>query len=106
MGMQCDVCGKKPVLGNHYARRGKAKYLGGVGTKVTGISRRTFKPNLQTIKVWLPNGTTRRVRVATSVIREGVLTLEVDGKVQTFLLIKASAGSAKKRAEMKNLYPI
>jgi large subunit ribosomal protein L28 len=106
MGRQCEVSGKKTVFGNQITHRGKAKYLGGVGTKVTGISRRTFKPNLQTIKVWLPNGTTRRVRVATSVIRNGILTLEVDGKMQTFPLIKASAGSAKKRAEMKNLYPI
>ena len=35
MGMQCAVCGKKPVLGNQYVRSGKAKYLGGVGRKVT-----------------------------------------------------------------------
>jgi large subunit ribosomal protein L28 len=106
MGRHCEVSGKKSVFGNQITTRGKAKYLGGVGTKVTGISRRIFKPNLQKIKVWLPNGTTRRVRVATSVIRTGMLTLEVDGKVQTFPLIKASSGSAKKRAEMKNLYPI
>jgi large subunit ribosomal protein L28 len=106
MGRHCEVSGKKTVFGNQITTRGKAKYLGGVGTKVTGISRRTFKPNLQEIKVWLPNGKTRRVRVATSVIRMGMLTLEVDGKVQTFPLIKASSGSAKKRAEMKNLYPI
>jgi large subunit ribosomal protein L28 len=86
--------------------RGKAKYLGGVGTKCTGVSRRLFKPNLQRIHVWLPNGTTRRVRVATSVIRSGMLTLEVDGKMQTFPLIKASRGSIKARAELKNLYPI
>jgi large subunit ribosomal protein L28 len=106
MGRQCEVSGKKTSFGNQITSRGKAKYLGGVGTKCTGISRRVFRPNLQTIKVWLPNGTTRRVRVATSVIRTGMLTLEVDGKVQTFPLIKASAGSAKKRAEMKSLYPI
>src|SRR5204863_3523392 len=56
MGMQCAVCGKKPVLGNQYARRGKAKYLGGVGRKVTGISRRKFKPNLQNIRVQVGGG--------------------------------------------------
>ncbi len=106
MGRQCEVSGKKTSFGNHVTTRGKAKYLGGVGTKCTGISRRTFKPNLQRIHVWLPNGTTRYVRVATSVIRTGELTLEVDGKVQTFPLIKASKGSAKARAELKNLYPI
>jgi large subunit ribosomal protein L28 len=100
------VSGKKTSFGNHMTTRGKAKYLGGVGTKITGISRRKFQPNLQWIHVWLPNGTTRYVRVATSVIRSGRLTLEVDGKVQTFPLIKASRGSREKRAKMKNLYPI
>jgi large subunit ribosomal protein L28 len=106
MGRQCEVSGKKTSFGNHISTRGKAKYLGGVGTKCTGVSRRTFKPNLQNIHVWLPNGTTRYVRVATSVIREGMLTLEVDGKKQTFPLIKASRGSAKARQELKKLYPI
>src|ERR671932_43662 len=67
MGRECEVSGKKTSFGNHITRRGKAKYLGGVGKKTTGVSRRTFKPNLQRIHVWLPNGTTRYVRVATSV---------------------------------------
>ena len=87
-------------------RHGKAKYLGGVGKKTTGLSRRTFKPNLQWIHVWLPNGKTRYVRVATSVIRSGQLTLEVDGKERTFPLIKASKGSTEARKRLKNLYPI
>ena len=106
MGRQCEVSGKKTTFGNNKTTRGKAKYLGGVGKKTTGLSRRTFQPNLQRIHVWLPNGTTRYVRVATSVIRAGILTLEVDGKVQTFPLIKAAKGSAKKREELKGLYPI
>ena len=106
MGRECEVSGKKTTFGNHVTTRGKAKYLGGVGTKCTGVSRRSFKPNLQRIHVWLPNGKTRYVRVATSVIRTGLLTLEVDGKLRTFPLIKASQGSAKKRAQLKHLYPI
>jgi large subunit ribosomal protein L28 len=44
--------------------------------------------------------------VATSVIRSGMLTLEVDGKMQTFPLIKAAKGSAAARERLKNLYPI
>ena len=106
MGRECEVSGKKTSFGNHKTTRGKKKYLGGVGTKITGISRRTFKPNLQRIHVWLPNGTTRYVRVATSVIRTGMLTLEVDGKLQTFPLIKASKGSTKARETLKKMYPI
>src|SRR3954466_14303754 len=106
MARQCGVWGKSGQIGNRVTTRGKKKYLGGVGTKITGISRRTFKPNLQRIHVWLPNGETRYVRVATSVIRTGMLTLEVDGKVQTFPLIKASKGSAKARETLKKMYPI
>lgn len=70
MGMQCAICGKKPMLGNQYARRGKAKYLGGVGRKVTGISRRTFHPNLQRIQVEI-DGTVERKRVCVRCIRSG-----------------------------------
>ncbi|WZP00050.1 50S ribosomal protein L28 [Isosphaeraceae bacterium EP7] len=106
MGRTCDVSGKKTTFGNQITTRGKAKYLGGVGIKCTGVSRRAFRPNLQRIHVWLPNGTTKYIQVATSVIRSGKLTLEVDGKMQSFPLIKASKGSAKARAELGNLYPI
>ena len=102
----CHFTGRKTSFGNKVTHRGKAKYLGGVGKKTTGLSRRTFKPNLQWIHVWLPNGKTRSVRVATSVIRSGQLTLEVDGKERTFPLIKASKGSKEARKRLKNLYPI
>lgn len=70
MGMQCDVCGKKPAKGRRYSKRGKAKYLGGVGTKITGISPRTFQPNLQHIQVKSGGGVERK-RVCVQCIRSG-----------------------------------
>lgn len=70
MGMQCAICGKKPMLGNQIARRGKAKYLGGVGRKPTGISRRTFRPNLQRIQI-IVEGAVQRKRVCVQCIRSG-----------------------------------
>ena len=70
MGQQCAICGKKPARGNQYARRGKAKYLGGVGRKVTGISRRVFRPNLQRIQVQV-GGSVQRMRVCVQCIRSG-----------------------------------
>jgi len=70
MTMECAVCGKKPVLGNHYARRGKAKYLGGIGRKVTGITKRRFHPNLQRIQCEI-DGVVQRKRVCVSCIRSG-----------------------------------
>ena len=70
MGKHCEVCGKAPVVGNKVTIRGKAKYLGGVGTKVTGISRRQFKPNLQRVHV-TENGTNKSKLVCTQCIRSG-----------------------------------
>jgi large subunit ribosomal protein L28 len=70
MGSQCAVCGKKPIMGNQYTYRGKAKYLGGVGRKVTGISRRKFRPNLQNIQIVL-DGAVKRRKVCVQCIRSG-----------------------------------
>jgi large subunit ribosomal protein L28 len=70
MGMQCAICAKKPTRGNQYTHRGKAKYLGGVGRKVTGTSRRTFSPNLQNIQCEI-NGSVQRLRVCVQCIRSG-----------------------------------
>jgi large subunit ribosomal protein L28 len=77
MAQQCEVCGKKPNVGNQVTHRGKAKYLGGVGTKVTGISRRLFRPNLQKVHVSTANGTNRTVRVCAQCIRSGAVTKRV-----------------------------
>ena len=77
--MQCAICGKKPVRGNQYTRRGKAKYLGGVGRKVTGITKRKFKPNLQRVKVKI-DGTVKTIRVAVSAIRSGLIQKPVKRK--------------------------
>ena len=77
MAQLCEVCGKKPVLGNTVTHRGKAKYLGGVGTKVTGISRRTFRPNLQRVHVTTPNGTRKTMRVCTQCLRSGAVVKRI-----------------------------
>lgn len=73
MAASCDVCGKGPQMGNSVTTRGKAKYLGGVGTKITGITRRQFRPNLQKIRV-TQNGTNKTLRVCTQCIRSGAVT--------------------------------
>jgi large subunit ribosomal protein L28 len=71
MGQQCAICAKKPALGNQKTYRGKAKYLGGVGRKITGTSRRTFYPNLQNIQIVDAAGKVTRKRVCTKCIRSG-----------------------------------
>lgn len=80
MARSCQVCGKGFSLGNQVTTRGKAKYLGGVGTKITGISRRKFKPNLQRLRVTVGNGTNTTVLVCTQCIKGGNVTKLVKRK--------------------------
>jgi large subunit ribosomal protein L28 len=71
---KCEVCGKGSSTGNSITRRGKAKYLGGVGRKITGITRRRFEVNLQRVAVMLPDGTRTRLRVCVQCLRSGKVT--------------------------------
>jgi large subunit ribosomal protein L28 len=73
MARQCNVCGKGAQLGNRVTTRGKQKYLGGVGTKVTGIARRKFKPNLQRVNASTPTGN-QSMLVCTQCLRSGAVT--------------------------------
>ena len=73
MARQCQICGKCAQVGNSVETRGKAKYLGGVGTKVTGITRRKFKPNLQRVKVAVPGGGAATMRICTQCLRSGAV---------------------------------
>lgn len=74
MAKQCEVCGKGPQMGNQVTTRGKKKYLGGVGTKITGITRRQFKPNLQRVHITTADGTNAAQWVCTQCIRSGAIT--------------------------------
>lgn len=68
----CYFTGKKTTFGNQVTHRGKAKYLGGVGTKITGITARKFKPNIQKVRAVI-NGRIVRVKVSTKAIRNGMI---------------------------------
>lgn len=94
---QCEYCQKKPSMGNQIETRGKAKYLGGVGTKVTGITRREFKPNLQRVKITTPTGTTRYARICTRCLKAGFVRKAV--KQAPFKLpVAAQKGSQPAKA--------
>lgn len=72
----CHFTGKKTRTGNTIARRGKAKYLGGVGVKTTGITRRKFKPNLQRVRA-VVDGKPVRIKVSTKAIKMGLVVKPV-----------------------------
>ena len=75
----CYFTGKKTSFGNQVTHRGKAKYLGGVGTKVTGVTARKFKPNIQKVRA-VVDGQIVRIKVSTKAIRNGLVTKPVRRK--------------------------
>lgn len=75
----CHFTGKKTSFGRQVTHRGKAKYLGGVGTKVTGITRRKFKANIQKVRA-VVDGEVVRIKVSAKAIRNGMITKPVRRK--------------------------
>jgi len=72
MSREGPFTGKKTIFGNSITRRGKAKRLGGVGKKVTGVTRRKFKPNIQKVRAVI-GGKVSRIRVSAKAIRMGLI---------------------------------
>jgi large subunit ribosomal protein L28 len=58
MAKRCDVCGKGPQFGNNVSH-------------ANNKTRRRFNPNLQSIRVQLPNGGNGRKKVCTRCIKGG-----------------------------------
>lgn len=54
MSRVCSITKAKPTRGSVIHRRGLAKKKGGIGQHVTKVVARTFTPNLQTKRVWVP----------------------------------------------------
>jgi len=69
---ECYFTGKKTRAGRSIARRGKAKYLGGVGIKTTGVTKRKFKPNIQRVRAII-DGKVCRIRVSAKAMRMGLV---------------------------------
>ncbi|MBK8976544.1 MAG: 50S ribosomal protein L28 [Planctomycetes bacterium] len=92
MARVCAVTGRRTRVGNRVARRGLAKKQGGVGRRVTGRSKRKFKPNIQTVRVLTPDGTVLRLKLSTRAIKSGVVTLEKGDHTVSFPLVRALRG--------------
>ena len=92
MSRVCAVTGRRTRVGNKVKRRGLAKKDGGVGRRVTGRSKRKFKPNLQPVRILTPEGTVMTLKLSTKVIKRGVITLQKGDKTVSFPLVKAVRG--------------
>jgi large subunit ribosomal protein L28 len=60
MARVCEVCGKKTVFGNSVSH-------------AHNVTSRTFLPNLQRVRVHVPGGGNRRVRLCTRCLRNGAV---------------------------------
>ena len=64
MSRMCDVCGKGVMSGNKVS-------------KSMNHTRRTWRPNLHSIKAVLPNGTVRTIKVCSSCLSSGFVQKKV-----------------------------
>ena len=76
MSRVCQISGKKTVAGRMFTHRGLAKSKGGVGTKITGVTNRTFKPNVQIVRA-VVDGRLVQLHVAAKYISRGMVTKPV-----------------------------
>lgn len=72
MPRSCHFTGKSTTFGNRISRSGAAIKTGGFGLKTSGIHRRKFKPNLQTLTIVL-DGKPVRTTVSAKAIRSGLV---------------------------------
>jgi len=74
MAQICQITGKGPRKGSIIHRKGQSKKSGGIGMHVTKVTKRKFRPNLQRVRVQLPNGQIKRMLVCVKAIKAGKIT--------------------------------
>jgi large subunit ribosomal protein L28 len=72
MPRKCAFTGRQTRAGRSISRRGKAKRAGGVGRKVTGKVKRSFKPNIQRVRA-VVDGKVVRINVSAKAIKSGLV---------------------------------
>lgn len=90
MSRICIVTGKRRISGSRIRRKGQSKKSGGIGTHVTKVVKRTFKPNLQRVRVVLPSGQVKRVWVSAKALKAG----KVQKAIKQPLFKKTEAAAA------------
>ncbi|MFT7465639.1 MAG: large subunit ribosomal protein L28 [Pseudohongiellaceae bacterium] len=96
MARVCQITGRRTERGNSIARRGLAKPKGGIGLKTTGVTKRTFKANIQVKKIWVGElGCFVRVKLSTKALK----TISAKGAYRVLLdagLIKPARPGRKR----------
>ena len=74
MASICQITGKRPTTGSKIHRKGQSKKSGGIGTHVTKVTKRKFKPNVQKVRIVTENGGVKRVSVSCKALKAGKVT--------------------------------
>lgn len=90
MSRVCYFSEKRTTVGRSVRYRGCAKYLGGIGKKVTSCEKRKFRPNLQNVTTMI-DGSPTRVKVSTWAIKNGLITKPLRRKYAYTRKLNASA---------------
>jgi len=70
MSRRCPITGRGTVAGGKLTRRGLSKKKGGVGLRTTGNTKRSFKVNIQSKRIWVPElDRFVRVRLSTRALK-------------------------------------
>ena len=68
----CFFTGRRTKVGRKIRYRGKPKYQGGIGLKITANDKRKFKPNLHNVRA-IVDGKPVRIKVSTKAIKQGLV---------------------------------
>ena len=80
MSRICEITQARPITGSRIHRRGLAKKKGGIGMHVTKVVKRTFFPNLQKKRIWVPE---LKRWVVVKLSAKGVKTINKNGAFAT-----------------------
>jgi len=58
MSRICEICGKKPMVGNHVSH-------------AHNMTKRRFNPNLQRVRAVVKNGRVKKINICTNCIKSG-----------------------------------
>ena len=92
MSRVCEITGRRTRVGHHVTRRGLAKKAGGVGRRVTGRSKRLYKPNVQNVRILTPDGTVVHMKLSTKAIKTGIITMQKGDRTVSFPMVRALKG--------------
>jgi len=73
MSRICAITGKRPVKGRKIIHKGQSKKSGGIGLQLVKQNTRTFKPNVQRVRVRLENGQVKRLWVCAKALKAGLV---------------------------------